>query len=166
MTPWTAAHQALLSFFVSRSLLKYMSIESVMLSNRLILYCSLLLLPSIFPNIRVSSNESALHIRWPNYWSFSFSISPSNEYSGLNPMNSMKRHIFIIYCNKKLYNRCILKILLVKLIYLIQMFSHSYNTTNYLSHLQVKIQKTPRVLCLLILVVCSQTIPISPDRSF
>ena len=102
VTPWTAAHQALLSFFVSRSLLKYMSIESVMLSNRLILYCSLFLLPSIFPNIRVSSNESALHIRWPNYWSFSFSISPSNEYSGLNPMNSMKRHIFIIYCNKKI----------------------------------------------------------------
>ena len=101
-TPWTAAHQASLSITNSWSLPKLMSIESVMLSNRLILCCPLLLLPSIFPNIRVSSNESALHIRWPNYWSFSFSISPSNEYSGLNPMNSMKRHIFIIYCNKKI----------------------------------------------------------------
>ena len=148
------------------SLLKFMSIESVMLSNHLILCCPLLLLPSIFPNIRVFSNESSLHIMWPKYWSFSFSISPSNEYSGLNPMNSMKRYIFIIFNNKKFYNKCILKTLLVKLISLIQMFSHSCNTTNYLSHLQVKSQKTARVLCLLILVVCSQTIPISPDRSF
>ena len=67
----------------SRSLLKLMSIELVMPSNHLILCCPLLLLPSIFPSIRVFSNESALHIRWPEYWSFSFSISPSNEYSGL-----------------------------------------------------------------------------------
>ena len=72
-----------LSFTVSQSLLKLMSIESVMLSNHLILCRSLLLLPSTFPSTRVFSNESALPIRWPNYWSFSFSISPSNEYSGL-----------------------------------------------------------------------------------
>ena len=75
------SESAPLSFTVSQSLLKLMSIESVMLSNRLILCCSLLLLPSIFPNIRVFSNELALHIRWPKYWSFR--ISPSNEYSGL-----------------------------------------------------------------------------------
>ena len=78
-TPWTAAHQASLSITNSRSLLKLMSIESVMPSNHLIL-CRPLLLPSIFPSIRVFSNESVLHIRWPKYWSFSFSISPSNEY--------------------------------------------------------------------------------------
>ena len=82
-TLWTAAHQAFLSFTICRSLLKLMSIESVMLSNRLILCHPLLLLPSIFPSIRVFSNESALRIRLPKYWSFSFSISPSNEYSGL-----------------------------------------------------------------------------------
>ena len=82
VTPWTAAHQTSLSITNSRSLLKLMSIESVMPSNHLIL-CHLLLLPSIFPSISVFSNESALCIRWPEYWSFSFSTSPSNEYSGL-----------------------------------------------------------------------------------
>ena len=82
-TPWTAALQASLSITNSRSLLKLMSIKSVMPSNHLILCRPLLLLPSIFPSIRVFSSESALLIRWPKYWSFSFSISPSNEYSGL-----------------------------------------------------------------------------------
>ena len=82
-TRWTAAHQTSLSITNSRSLLKLMSIELVMPSNHLILCHPFLLLPSIFPNIRVFSNESALRIRWPKYWSFSFSISPSNEYSGL-----------------------------------------------------------------------------------
>ena len=82
-TPWTAARQASLSITNSQSLLKLMSIESVMPSNHLILCHPLLLLPSIFPSIRVFSNESVLRIRWPKYWSFSFSISPSNEYSGL-----------------------------------------------------------------------------------
>ena len=82
-TPWTAAHQVSLSITNSRSLLKLMSIESVMPSNHLLLCCPLLLLPSIFPNIRVFSSESALHIRWPKYWSSNFNISPSNEYSGL-----------------------------------------------------------------------------------
>ena len=80
-TPWTAAHQASLSFINSLSLLKVMSIESVMSSNHLILCCPLLLLPSIFSIIRVFSNESALHIRWSKHWSFS--ISPLSEYSGL-----------------------------------------------------------------------------------
>ena len=82
-TLWTAAHQASLSINISQSLLKYMSLKSVMSSNHLILCCPLILLPSIFPNIRTFSSESVLHIRWPKYWSFSFSISPSNEYSGL-----------------------------------------------------------------------------------
>ena len=82
-TPWTAAHQASLSFTISLSLLRRISTESVMPSNHLILGCSLLLLPSIFPSIRVFSSESVLHIRWPKYWRFSFSSSPSDEYSGL-----------------------------------------------------------------------------------
>ena len=82
-TPWTAACQASLSFTISLSLLKLMSIESAVSSNRLILCRPLLLPPSIFPSIRVFSNESALHIRWPKYWSFSFNICPSNEHSGL-----------------------------------------------------------------------------------
>ena len=82
-TPWNAAHKASLSITNSQSFLKFMSIESVMPSNHLILCHPLLLLPSIFPSIRVFSNDSALHISWPKYWSFSFSISPSNEYSGL-----------------------------------------------------------------------------------
>ena len=83
VTPWTVAHQASLSFTIPWSLLKLMSIESVMPSNHLILCCPLLLLPSVIPSIRVFSSESALHIRWSKYWSFSFSISPSSEYSRL-----------------------------------------------------------------------------------
>ena len=82
-TPWTAARQGSLSITNSRSPPKPMSIELVMPSNHLILCCPLLLLPSIFPSIRVFSNESSLCIRWPKYWSFSFSISPSNEHPGL-----------------------------------------------------------------------------------
>ena len=84
-TPWTAAQQASLSFTISRSLLKLMSIEFMMLCNYRSLCNPLLLLPSIFPSLRVFSSESALHIRWPKFCSFSFSISPSNEYSGLIP---------------------------------------------------------------------------------
>ena len=83
VTPWTAASQASLSITNSRSLLKFMSIESMMLSNHLILCCLLLLQPSIFPSIRVFSNESVLRFRWPKHWNFSFSISPSNEHSQL-----------------------------------------------------------------------------------
>ena len=82
-TPWTAAYQASLSITNSQSLLKLMSIETVMPSNHLILCHPLLHSPSVFPSVRVFSNESALRIRWPKYWSFSFNISPSNEYSGL-----------------------------------------------------------------------------------
>ena len=83
VTPWTVAHQAPLFFILSQSLLKFMFIELMMLSNHLILCHPLLLLPSIFPSVRVLSNESALCIRWPKYWSFSFSNSPSNEHSRL-----------------------------------------------------------------------------------
>ena len=82
VTPWTAVRQASLSISNSRNLLKLLSIESVMPSNHLILCCPLLL-PLMFPSIRVFANQSVLRIRWPKYWSFSFSISPSNEYSGL-----------------------------------------------------------------------------------
>ena len=83
MNPWTAAHQASLSITSSQSLLKLMSIKSVMPSNHLILCCPLLLLPSVFPSIWVFFNGSVLHIKWPKYWSFSFNISPSNEHPGL-----------------------------------------------------------------------------------
>ena len=83
LTLWTAASQASLSITNSQSLLKLMSIESVMSSNHLTLCCLLLFLPSIFPSMRVFSNESVLHIKWPKYWNFSFNISPSSEYSGL-----------------------------------------------------------------------------------
>ena len=82
-TPWTAARQASLSFTILQSFLKLMPLESVMPSNHLILCHPLLSLPSIFPSIRVSSNDSALCIRWPKYWSFNYNISPSSEYSGL-----------------------------------------------------------------------------------
>ena len=86
VTPWTAACQASLSITISLRLLKLMSIESVMPSNHLVLCHPLLLLLSIFPSIRVFSNESALRIRWPKYWSCSFNISPSNEHPGLIPL--------------------------------------------------------------------------------
>ena len=83
VTPWTAAHQASLSITNAQSLLKLMSIESVMPSNHLVLCCPLLLPPSVFPSMRVFSSEPALRMRWPKYWSFSFSISPSNKLPGL-----------------------------------------------------------------------------------
>ena len=83
VTPWTAAYPASLSFTISQNSLNIMSIEWVMPSNHAILYCPLFLLPSIFPSIKFFSNDLALHVRWPKYWSFSFSISPSREYSRL-----------------------------------------------------------------------------------
>ena len=96
--PWTAARQASLSFTISWTLLKLMSIESVMPSNRFILCHPLLLLPSIFPSIRVFSSESALHIRWPKYWSFSFSISPFSEYSGLISRHKRQHNVWLHFC--------------------------------------------------------------------
>ena len=96
MIPWTAACQASLSIINSQNLLKLMYIESVMPSNHLILCRPLLLWPSIFPSIRVSSNESVLHIRWPKYRSFSFIISPSNEYSGLISFRIDWFHLLVV----------------------------------------------------------------------
>ena len=98
LTPWTAACQASLSITNSQSLFKLMSIESVMRANHLILCHPLLLLPSVFTSIRVFSSESALDIRWPKYWSFSFSISPSNEYSGLISFNEPVFRFIFFFC--------------------------------------------------------------------
>ena len=112
-TPWTAAHQATLSITSSRSLLKLRSILLVMPSNHLILCPPLLLLPSIFPSIRVLSNESVLRIRWPKYWSFRFSISPSNEYSGLISfrMDWFEKSKYIVAFNNFLLNEWLMWIL-------------------------------------------------------
>ena len=105
-TPWTTAHQVPLSFSISQSLLRFMPIESVMLSNHLIL-CYPLLLLSIFPSIRVFSNESALHIKWPEYWSFGFSISLSNGYSGwLISFRIDWFDLFLAYSNIYLFMYC------------------------------------------------------------
>ena len=101
-TPWTTAHQGPLSFTVSQSLLRFMPSESVMLSNHLIL-CYPLLLLSMFPSIRVFSSESTLRIRWPKYWSFGFSISPSNGYSGLISFRIDWFDLFLVYSNIYLY---------------------------------------------------------------
>ena len=99
MTPWTAARQASLSFTISRSLFKFISIESVMLSYHLIFCCPFILWPSIFPSIRVFSNKLTVCIRWPKNWTFSCSISPSNEYSGLI---SFRMHCWISLQSKGL----------------------------------------------------------------
>ena len=110
VTSWPAAHQASLSITNSRNLLKLMAIELVMPSNHLILHHPLLLLPSIFLSIRVFSNESALHIRWPNYWSFSFIISPSNEHSGLISSRTDWFDLLAVQGTlKSLFQHCILK---------------------------------------------------------
>ena len=108
-TPWTAARQVSLSITNSRSPSKPMSIESVMPSNHLILCHPLLLLPSIFPSIRVFSNESVLHIRWPKYWSFSFNISPSNEYSGLISLRMDWLDLFAIQGILKVFSNTIVQ---------------------------------------------------------
>ena len=131
MTPWTAARQASLSITNSRSVFKFMSIQSVMPSNHLIFCRPLLLLPSIFPSIRVLSNESVLCIRWPNYRSFSFSISPSNEYSGLISIRmdgldllavqETLKSLFQCHSSKALILRC-------SAFFIVQL-SHPYMTT-------------------------------------
>ena len=130
MIPWTAIHQASLSFTISYSLLRFISIESVKPCNHCILYCPLLLLPSIFPSIRVFSNESVLHIRWPKYWSFSFSISPSNEYSGLISFRINRFDLAVQGTLKSLLQHHNLKasILLCSAFFMVQL-SHLYMTT-------------------------------------
>ena len=129
-TPWTAARQAFLSITNSQSLLKLMSIKSVMSSKHLILYCPLLL-PSIFPSIRVFSNESVLHIRWPEYWSFSFSISPSNEYPRLSSFRIDWFDLLGVQGTlKNLLQHCSSKasVLWCSAFFIVQ-FSHPYMTT-------------------------------------
>ena len=130
-TPWTAACQASLSITNAQSLLKLMSIESVMPSNHLILCCPLLLLPSVFPSIRVFSNESVLRIRWPKYWSFSFSISPSNEYSRLISFRIDWLDLFAVQgALKSLFQHHSLKALVLwfSAFFIVQL-SHTYTTT-------------------------------------
>ena len=131
MTPWTAARQRSLSFTISWSLLKLMSIELMMPPNHLILCCPLLLLPSIFPSIRVFSSETALHIRWPKYWSFSFRISPSYEYSRLISCRIIWFDLFAVQGTlKSLLQHPNLKasILRCSVFFMVQL-SHSYMTT-------------------------------------
>ena len=130
-TPWTAACQASLSITSSWSLLKLMPIESMMPSNHLILCDPLLLLPSILPSIRVFFNESVLRIRWPKYWSFSFSISPSNEYSGLISLRMDWLHLLAVQGTLKSllqYHSSKASILLCSAFFIVQL-AHSYLTT-------------------------------------
>ena len=131
VTPWTAARQASLSITNSWSLPKLMSISSVMPSNHLILCRPLLLLPSTFPSIRVFSTESALHIRWPKYWSFSFSISPSNEYSGLISFRTDWLDLLAVQgTHKSLLQHHSSKALILQcLAFFIVQLSHPYMTT-------------------------------------
>ena len=131
VTAWTAAQQASLSITNSRSLLKLMSIESVMPSNHLILCHPLLLLPSIFPSIRVFSNESVLHIRWPKYWSFTFSISPSSENSGLISFRMDWLDLLAVQGTlKNLLQHCSSKALVLQhLAFFMVQLSHPYMTT-------------------------------------
>ena len=130
-SPWTAARQASLSITSSWSLLKVMSIESVIPSNHLILCGPLLLLPSVFPSIRVFSNESVLCISWPKYWSFSFSISPSNEYSGLTPFRMDWLDLLAVQGTLKSllqHHSSKASILQCSAFYMVQL-SHTYATT-------------------------------------
>ena len=130
VTPWTVAHQASLSITISWSLLKLMSIESVMPSNQLILCRPLLLLPSIFPSIRVFSHESVPHIRWSKYWSFSFSISPSSEYSGLISFRIDWFNILAVEQTlKNLQHNSLKASVLQCLVFFVVQLSHSYMTT-------------------------------------
>ena len=130
VTPWTAAHQPFLSFTISQSLLKLRCIESVMPSNQLILYHPLLLLPSIFPSIRVFSNESALHIRWAKYWSSNSSISPSSEYSELISFRIDSFDLLTVQGTLKSLFQCSLKAstLWHSAFFMVQL-SHLYMTT-------------------------------------
>ena len=131
MSPWTVACQASLSTTNYRSLLKLMSIESMMPSNHLILCCLLLLPPSSFPSIRVFSNESVLPIRWPNYWRFSFNISPSNEYSGLISFQIDWFHLHVVQGTLKIllqHHSSKVSILWHSDFFMVQL-SHPYMTT-------------------------------------
>ena len=138
MTPWTVALQASLPITNSQSLLKFMTTELVMPANHLILCCPLLLLPSIFPSTGVFSNQLALHIRWPKYWSFSFSISPSNEYAGLISFG-------IDWFDLLQHHSLKASILLRSAIFMVQL-SHMYMTTGKINTIDTayKIEGFPR----------------------
>ena len=130
MTPWIAVHQASLSITNSQSLLRLVSIQSVMSSYYLILCHPLLLLPSIFPSIRVFSNESALPVRWPKYWSFIFSISPSNEYSGLISFRMDWLDLFAVQGTlKSLFQHHSSKASILHSAFFMVQLSHPYMTT-------------------------------------
>ena len=131
VTSWTAAHQASLCITKPQSLLKLISIKSVMPFNHLILCNPLLLLPSVFPSIRVLSNESVFHIRWSKYWSFCFSISPSNEYSGLISFRTDWFHLLVVQGTLKSlhqYHSSKASVLQCSVFFMIQL-SHPYMTT-------------------------------------
>ena len=131
VTPWTAVHQASLSYIISQSLLQLMSFELVMPSNHLTLCCPLLLLPSVFPSIRVFSSKLAVHIMWPKYWSFSISINPSNEYSGLISFRIDWFDFLAVQGTLKslLQQRNSKALILWCLAFFIVQLSHSYMTT-------------------------------------
>ena len=138
-TPWPEAHQASLSFTISLSLLKFMSIESEMPSNDLNLCHLLLILPSVFPSIRVFFNESVLPIRWPKYWSFSFSISPSNEYTGLISFRMDWFDILAVQGTlKSLLQHHSLKASLWCSVFLMVKLSHPYMTTGKTTALTIR----------------------------
>ena len=156
MTPWTAARQASLAFTVSRSLLRLTSIESMLPSHHLILCHPLLLLSSVFPGIRVFSNESALHIRWPKYWSFSLSVSPSDEYSGLIP--SFRMDCFDLFAVQGTFKHLPQHHTLKASIYLHSAFfmvqlSHSYKTTGKTIALIIQ-TFVGKAICLCFLICC------------
>ena len=152
VTPWTAAHQASLSITNSWSLLKLMPIESVMPSNHLILCRPLLLPPSIFPSIRVFSNESVLCIRWPKYWSFSFSISPSNEYSGLISFRVYWLDLLAVQAKASILRRSA---------FFIVQLSHPYMTTGKTTAL-TRLTFVGKVMCLLFNMLSRLVITILP----
>ena len=129
-TPWTAAHQAFLFFTISQNLLKLMFIELVMLSNNFTFSQPFLLLPSIFPTIRVFSDESVLWIRWPKYWSFSFNISPSNEYSGLISIRVNWLNLLAVQGTlKSLQHHSLKALILLHSAFFIVQLSHPYMNT-------------------------------------
>ena len=154
-TPWTAAHQTSLSITNSQSLLKFMSIESVMPSNHLILCHPLLLPPSIFPSIRVFSKESVLRIRWPKYWSFSFSISPSSEYSGLISFRTDWLGLLAVQWTLKslLQHHCSKASILWYSAFFMVQLSHPYVTTGKTIAL-TKRTFVSKVECLCFLICC------------
>ena len=149
MTPWTAARQASLSFTISWSLLRLMSIELVMPSNNLILYCPLLLLSLIFSSIRVFSNELTLHISWPKYWSFSFSISPSRQYSELISFKIDWFDLLAVQGTLKspLQHHSLKGSIFQQLAFLMVQLSHPYMTTGKTIALTIQIFVGKVLLC-------------------